>query len=180
LRGRKSIFKTIKTERVPFFPELTSNKSSRVVTKHFTNLAMYLPADELALINWLIYQCRADNTFEYSQFLITKYSNTVVLANKEYTQVEGKHLHIKVSGQAVRDVLERLIRNGLVLASGKKKMMVSPMLTYRADYITTPEYSDICDMYGRLLADENDVDVFIKKYCGVINKKYDKTNKNTG
>ena len=44
-------------------PKLTADKRNRVVTKHFTNLAMYLERNELSLLNWLVYQSDVNNVF---------------------------------------------------------------------------------------------------------------------
>jgi len=57
-----------RTKSLPKFPELQTGKTRRVMTKHFTNLSLWLPHDELQLLNFLCYDndTLANNTFLYS------------------------------------------------------------------------------------------------------------------
>lgn len=147
---KPSLVRETVTEQLPNLPALSGNKTSRVVTKHFTNLAMFLQADELALLNWMIYQCHADNTIDYRQSMLERYGRTIAELHNEYNgvQVAGKFMHydLKVSPRTVREVMIRLIKKGYVLSDGLI-MMVNPMLTYRGDYVSRAEYESLCNSY---------------------------------
>lgn len=174
MKGANKVRRVL-TTAFPYMPPLTGNKTSRVVTKHFTNLPMYMDLDELALINWLVYQVGADNTFEYTSRLCDLFSMAIVEANKEYRQIEDKvpHLQVQRSPKIIRENLIKLIEKGYVFSVGQKLLMLSPMLTYRADYITAKEYDDICNKY-QLLSDQDNLWIFLRKYREIINKKYKK------
>jgi hypothetical protein len=96
--------KKTKTLSLPDFP--ATNKTTRVVTKHFTNLAMYLERDQLSLLNWLVYNCGMDNRIKYSTVLLQRYAKSVDEVQHHY----GSKVRLKASVQGIRGVLEGLIR----------------------------------------------------------------------
>ena len=131
------------TESLPKFPILAVGKTKRLVTKHFTNLALWLQEDQLALMNYLIYQTQADNTFVYSTKLLVQYSNSMYAAQKEYSSSARKP-----SVGLMRLHLEALIRKGMIFQTGvKNKLMISPMLTYCPDIINSKQYNVVQEMY---------------------------------
>ena len=107
-------------------PKLTADKRNRVVTKHFTNLAMYLERNELSLLNWLIYQSDVNNVFNYNSKLLLMYRQAVIEANKEYN---GKK-DIKISLTFIRHCLKNLIESGYILPMEENKFIINKSLTF--------------------------------------------------
>ena len=129
-----------KVMSLPYFSELSAQKSNRVITKHFTNLALYLPPNQFALLNWLIYQSKADNTVVYSTQLLIRYSAAVKECEKQYYLSAGLQKNIK----AIRPIFQKLIESGYLLPNYKKNVFtINPMLTYRAEYMRPKDYEEI-------------------------------------
>jgi len=146
MANTKSIEST-QVKSLPYFPELTGGKTTRVVTKHFTNCAMYLPSSEFALLSWLIYQSKSDNTIVYSTRLLISFKETVLAANVVYNP------SIKLSGnvKSIREDFKHLIENGYLLPNYDKKVFtINPMLSYHPEYLSAANYKSICAEYKEL------------------------------
>lgn len=115
---------------LPHFPEISHIKANRVITKHFTNTALYLPHNKISLLTWLIYQSKKDNTVVYSTQLLTKYCQAVKSAEEVYESSAGLSFDIKV----IRSLFKQLVESGYLLPNYNKKLFtVNPMLSYYAD-----------------------------------------------
>lgn len=147
--------KKTKTLSLPDFP--ATNKTTRVVTKHFTNLAMYLERDQLSLLNWLVYNCGMDNKIKYSTVLLQRYAKSVEMVQYHY----GSKVSLRASVPLVRKEFQHLIEVGYVISYGDE-FFLNPMLSYQADYVTAKEYKIIC-----AITDER----MIGAFCAVVNKK---------
>jgi len=149
------------TKSLPIFPELVVGKTRRVFTKHFTNLSLWCTTDEVAIINWLSYQCKGDNTFEYKTRLLDAYKMSCLLAGIEYC--EGIHLEQNIS--KLRRIILDLIEKGLLLHTPIKSiLMINPMLTYQADLISKKEYEAFMKFYQKVSADKAiDITIYFTK-----------------
>lgn len=131
---------------LPYFPILEAHKSNRVITKHFTNLPLYLNPNNFALLTWLIYQSKADNSVKYSTKLLQKYSSAVMEANKEYCK--NKSVLLLTSLPSARLTFQTLIQKGYLLPSHLKGyFVINPLLSYREEYIKPSEYRELCKDY---------------------------------
>lgn len=139
---------------VPDLPELVSSKHNRVFTKHFTNLPMYLNANYVALLNWLVYQSKVDGTVMYSSKLLRAYTKSVQEANKHYNGMQVKNKFSKkpnnlvVSITSVRHDFQKLIETGYLWPTRiKNKYMISPMLLYHNRAMKQSDYKIVCAEY---------------------------------
>lgn len=132
---------TTKTKSLPDFQP--TKRTTRVVTKHFTNLAFYLPQDQYCLLSWLVYNCEMDNTIKYSTFILRRYSEAIKAVCEHYKADIG----VKTSLQTVRLVFKSLIEQGYII-SFNNKLLLNPMLSYQADYISSKKYHEICKKYA--------------------------------
>lgn len=160
------VIETIRPKSLPNFPVLSSLKTSRVITKHFTNLYLYQPPEHTTLLAWLVYQVAADNTFRYDSELLTQYSFTITAAKEFYKGTRG-NADIK----AIRGIFKDLIEQGYILPTSEAAVfMLNPMLSYRADYVSKGEYKIIMDNYNKLTVKCNYGD-FVSIYRHSINCK---------
>jgi len=134
-----------RTKSLPNFPVLKVGKHRRVTTKHFTNLPLWLPSDELEVISFVIYRLKADNTFKYSTELLNQLLAARLQARMEYDR-KGWYSPLVLAG--ARKALKSLIERGLILHTDRKgHLMVNPMLTYECDIISKKSYNEIMEVY---------------------------------
>lgn len=157
----------IRAREYPYFPELQGINRTRVMTKHFTNLSLYLDRDKLSFIHFLVYQSSQDNTIVYSGHLLSKYREAVLKAQEMY----GKGVTLVVSEKSLRRMFADLIINGYLLVNYKKfEYTLNPMLTYRAEYIRSGEYKEMCNTYNSIQFGTGiDIKDFCKGYRELIN-----------
>ncbi len=151
--------KNIKTLKLPVFSP--TKKTRRIVTKHFTNLALYMKQEKFAMLNWLVYQCAVDNTIEYKHFLIEKYAASIKAASDIYGITD-----LCVSPQKLRKILQSLIEDGYILSIGKKTLLISPMLTY-SEYLSKKQHQYVADLYMGLKTEG------IGQFCDLYRKLAD-------
>jgi len=158
----------IRIMKLPHFPAISGAKRSRVITKHFTNCSMFVPRNEFAMLTWLIYQSEVDNSFTYNTHLLRKFSASVKYANEEYG---GKK--VNTSLYSIRSCFKALTKNGLLLpTSDEKVFIVSPMLSYRPEYVRPKEYGEFVGEYHGLSV--SGVVDFTARYMNFINVKLKK------
>jgi hypothetical protein len=159
------MIKDVQVNGLPYFPQLSGQKTSRVITKHFTNLAMYLPIDKFAMLTWLIYQSRADNTVIYSTQLLTRYSAAMKASWGLYNAKPCLNYNIK----HLRAVFGQLVENGYLLPNYDRKLFtINPMLSYRAEYMRSAHYHKICKEYQSLTANTAEIRDFTAKYSKIV------------
>lgn len=112
------------TESLPNCPPLSSHKQSKTVTKHFTNLAVYMEAKHFALFCWLIYQSNQDCTIDYSTHLLRKYREYLIQMAEEYRDHE-----LPTSLQIIRQNLYYLIKQGYIFNRGGE-LLLNPMFVF--------------------------------------------------
>jgi hypothetical protein len=134
-----------KVSELPYLPKLTGLKTNRVVTKHYTNCALYMSADKFSLLTWLIYQSRNDNSVRYNTHLLNKYSAAIKAAANEY----GSEVKLKTSIQFIRYDFKWLIEHGYLFPNYESDIFtINPMLTYRTEYIRAAEYDMLVEWYN--------------------------------
>lgn len=139
-----AVISKTKTKSLPNFPLLSVGKTKRVITKHFTNLALWLPVDEFALLNFLVYQADASNTIKYSTRLLEKFSSASVAAREEYLG----HKFVAVSMSKVRGAFVSLVEQGLLLHTARRHyFMLNPMLTYDSQIVNNKKYEQFSEYY---------------------------------
>jgi hypothetical protein len=174
-----NLISSTKNIRLPYLPKLTGLKTNRVITKHYTNCALYLSPDRFSLLTWLIYQSRNDNSVKYSTHLLNKYSAAIKEANKEYNGLGW----LKTSIQFIRQDFKWLIENGYLFNNYEKDVFtINPLLSYRTEYIRAAEYDMLVEWYNANWNDSKIVDqtdslkALSKKLRDIINKRIkDKT-----
>ena len=144
----------------PYFPELSGVKTLKTLTKHFTNLLLYLPIEKTAFLGWLVYQSKADNTFIYSTHLLTKYSEAIKSARLQYQSKTP----LKTDLKAIRATFRQLVDSGYIFYVEGKMYMLNPMLSYRYEYMRAKEYKVFVARYQG----EKDFRSFCKDYMGVV------------
>lgn len=145
----------IKTKSFPYLPAISGNNKERVFTKHWANLPLHLNRNEMALLSFITFTSRADNTFKYSLVLFKKYIKAVGYANEEYSKSNRKRLpnDLTVTPMHVKFWFERLVENGWIIGMGKKDYMINPMLTYVPMYVSKGHYQEACLIYKSRPAD---------------------------
>lgn len=171
------------TKSLPNYPSLKVGKTRRVFTKHFTNLPLWLSADEVSLLSWLCYQSMADNTFKYNTDLLRKYKDSVDYAKQEYSGGNPNMVLGNILNS--RHVLKRLIEKGFIFQTGiKNKLMINPMLTYAAEVVSVKKYDDVTDLYQLVQKQSITLISFTEYYSNLVgdflsqkkkNYKYGKT-----
>ena len=145
------------------FPTLPTGKHRRVMTKHFTNLALWLNPYEVAMINWLCYQAKADNTLKVSPHLLEQFSMSVHYCEGYYGNESNKPIIIS----RCRRTIVQLINKGILMLSGRRSvLMINPMLTYVTDVISVKGYNEFQVMYQKASADE------VVKYFSNLVKRF--------
>lgn len=159
----------ISNEGYPYFPELSGQKSSRTITKHFTNCAVFLPKEKLSLLFWLVYESRQDNTVIYSTHLLSKYRETIIALQDQY----GHEIELSISIQSIRKEFSWLIRNGYLLNNHQKFCYtINFMLTFRHAYISAGEYGQMVKRYqGVQFGTGGDIRDVCEEYKSIINSK---------
>lgn len=154
-----------KPKKLPAFPELNGKNRTKVITKHFSNLALWCSADELRILTWLIYQSKVDNTVKYDTFLLTRYSESIKAAKNLYlsNKVNYNIKHLRV-------VFKSLIEDGLLLSNRDKKVYtINPNLAYRTEYMKPKDYKYICGLYDTIDAGGISVEDFTFEYTRIVN-----------
>lgn len=167
------LVKNATTQSIPNFPELTPNKINAIVTKHFTNVILYLPIDQSSLLFWLLYQARADNTINYSTVLLRRYCKMVYETNKHYNSKFSKKRPngLSMSIFPIRRNLVSLIQAGYLIRINVNNLMINPMLTYY-EYLSRKEYKTIVAEYQLLSAeDQKSLSDFCNKYVNLVKSK---------
>lgn len=124
---------------LPHCPPLSSHKQTKIITKHFTNAAVYLPRTELSLFSWLIYQSGADNSFTYSTHLLNKYKQYLIHLSVEY------NIDLPTSIQTLRKHMISLIERGYIIPCGGKHYL-NPMFVISKG-INKKRYKDFVNNY---------------------------------
>lgn len=168
-----SIVKNTITTCLPNLPELPPNKSNAIVTKHFSNIILYLPIDQSALMFWLLYQMHADNTIIYSTVLLRRYCKIVYEANKHYNVKFSlkKPNGLMMSTLPIRRNFVALIQAGYLIRVNPEKIMINPMLTYY-EWLSRKQYISIMAKYQLLSADnQKELSEFCIEYINLVKSK---------
>ena len=147
----------------PSMPILTSNKCTKVVTKHFCNIALYMSANQASMLWWLLYQSGADGTFNYSTNLLRKYSKSLIEARKLY----GSKNKLTSSLMPIRNNFEWLIKNGYLFWM-EDKVIINPMLSYY-ERLSRKDYLSIADKYQRIC--KENLQPFLLDYVKLVKSK---------
>ena len=165
------VVKKTNTLSLPVLPVLLPNKINAIVTKHLTNCVLYLPTHLAAMLIWMVYQCRADNTFFYNTSLLRRYCKSVYEANMEYNKKFHRRMHpgLKASVTGARRSVSALLEMGYLLRVSGDKLMINPLLTYY-EYISRKEYKVIMERYQELVPGD-ELTAFCVDYVNLVNKK---------
>lgn len=171
--GNTKLISESKTKSLPHFPVLEVGKHRRVFTKHFTNLSLWLPGDELQLLSYLIYDVDtlADNTFVYSTQLLNRFIAAFREANLQYCDKE-----VSKNPTQVRRCLKNLIERGLILNAGKNRFMINPMLMYSADIISRKKYEETMYLYN--CTNEDNIAKFTNYFLKLVSDFLESKKKN--
>lgn len=151
--------------KIPNFPPLTSSKTTRLVTKHYTNLAMYEERSQFSFLTWLIYQSDADNSVYIDQFTIKRYRHAVMLAMKEYKAPK----RVNYSIDSVRGGFKELLSKGYLFPTNKPKVyLINPMLSYSPIYVGRDRYNEFQNRYQGIESPEQ-LSELIEWYQRLIN-----------
>lgn len=160
----------IKNTKYPILPEITRNNKYRVFTKHWANLPLHMDKNEMAILSFLTYQAKADNTFKYSIELIHKYAKAIKYANEEYNPAYKNRIRmpngLATTPMFIKYFIEELINKGWLLWAGKNNVyMINPMLTYVQFYVNNEQYKEMCIIYQSRPAD------VVEYFMGIVNPK---------
>jgi hypothetical protein len=146
-----NIIRKTKTKSVLKMPKLPVGKSNMVLTKHFTNTqARFQYEEEGAMMSWLVYNCKADNTITYSTHLMNKYRAFIDEIGKEYQVLPPLYVPTL---SFCRQAFVKLIESGVLFNTSKPNVfMINPMLCYDPQIISRKRYDAVQDMY-QLCAD---------------------------
>lgn len=144
-----AIISKTKTKSLPNFPELSVGKTKRVFTKHYCNLALWLSAEEFALLNFLVYHAAADNTVKYSTRLMEKFLSAMQQARDEYWDDRLKRDMIYIGTiSSVRRLFIDLVESGILIHTSRRHcFMLNPMLTYDSLIVNSKQYMEFQKYY---------------------------------
>ena len=128
------------------FPELSQSGSGRIMTKHYANLAMTLEENKLALLSFLVYQSRIDNSIVFTSALMLRYQTAVKSSQKLYNSPK----RLKLSLPNTRRCFKQLVSDGLILTYNHKTYLINPNLTFSKQYVKTTFYKEWCSKYRQL------------------------------
>jgi len=130
-------------------PELSSYKSNRIFTRHWTNLSFVLDHNLYALLSFLVYQSLPNNTFKYSTLLLEKYNAAAEAARCHYTR--DKHTRLNTSIPNTRKYLETLIELSIIIPTHKKQLfLINPLLTYTHSILYPITHKQFITRYNNL------------------------------
>ena len=159
-----STVKKTRTEALPVLPELKSNKTGLVITKHFTNLSLWLSPEEFRLFCYLLYNMSADNTIIYSTILLRKHGSMITSARKEYCPAEPP---VKSSLVYIRKSFVNLVKKGLILTTPWQNVyFVCPMFVYDGGVIGIKQFRQMQKFYQNLSAENTDD--FVRQYTEYV------------
>lgn len=151
----------------PNFPPLSAAKTTRQVTKHYTNLAMYEERSQVSFLTWLIYQSDSDNSVFIDKTVMLRYRYSVMAAMKEYKTPKRVDYEYK----ALINHLKALVSKGYLILSSKPKVyVINPMLVYTPIYITRSNYNLFQKRYQEVQTAGQMLEL-IEWYQVIINKK---------
>ena len=109
----------------------------------------------MALLSFLTFQAKADNTFRYSLMLFAKYKKAIEYANEEYGERKKMRMinDLTTTAGYIKFWFDRLVEKGWIIGMGGKNYMVNPMLTYVEKYMNVGEYREMAIMYKKHPAD---------------------------
>ena len=109
-----------------YFPELGNGKYNVVVSKHFCNLGLWLPPQQMSLLMWLVYQRDAEGNIIYNTRLLEKYSASIKQASKLY-----RKSHLNTTVKLIRAEFKALIELGILEhQKGSKMFIINRKLIY--------------------------------------------------
>jgi len=166
----KNVIKTVETSSLPNFPILEAYKHNRIITKHFTNLSMYMSHERFSFLSWLIYESNSDNTIVYNTNLFIKYRASVLAANNEYNNSYGTKLvnGLRTTVSNLRYSLKWLIENGYLFRIGRFKFIINPRLVYY-EYLSPKEIAAFNIRYQS--ADKNNAIELMNDYIQMVKNK---------
>lgn len=126
----------------PYFPELATHKTSRIFTKHYTNLFIYMNQNELSLLTWLVYESGPDNTIDFNIDLVRRYRASVFAAIKQYKSTR----RVNTSINAIKSDFKCLVIGGYLLAVDGSEYLINPMLTH-VNYLNKKQYKEVQSKY---------------------------------
>jgi len=103
--------------------QLPAQKRNRTISKHFSNLGMWMPKINLAMLMWLLYWGDKGGVFNYSTEMLDKFVLSAKYASEEY-----KHPPLNVNRKIARAVFRELVEMGLVQKVDKKKYQINKLL----------------------------------------------------
>lgn len=172
--GNTKLISESKTKSLPHLPVLSVGKHRRVFSRHYTNLSLWLPLEELQLLSYLIYDSNtlADNTFVYNTELLKRFIAAFREANNQYLGVStNKNL------TQARRCLKNLIERGLILQTGtKNKLMINPLLTYSADVVNNKKHKEIQDLYQNI--NVTSASLLTNKFSNIVSEFLESKKKN--
>lgn len=141
----KKVIENTEVISLPYLPQLSMQKNTRVITKHYCNTALYLNPEHASLLTWLIYQSNTDNSFKYEERLLNRYCTAIKEANDLY---KG-HNHFRADVKIVRGVIKELIERGYILPTSEAAIfIINPMFTYHPSFCKRNQYKKVCENYN--------------------------------
>ncbi len=122
----------IEVKRLRECHELRISSKGKLFTRHFTNLYLTLPYDELVFINFIVFMSDHINVFKYDTKLLKKFSEAAKRANEIYPS-ENK-VKFNTSIPSLRKSFISMVENGLIIPLVTKyEYMICPSLVYNQD-----------------------------------------------
>lgn len=146
-------------------PELSQGSYGRILTKHFTNLPIFLEPNQLSLLSFLIYQSKIDNTVVYTSALMLRYQQAVKASQKLYNSPK----RLKISLPNTRRCFKELSSLGLILPYQHKTYIINPNLSFSKQYVKATFYNAWCKKYMQAY-ENNDTNIqsLIEEYINHV------------
>lgn len=141
-----NLIRNSRNKKLPEAPVYNINLSKMVVTKFFTNRMLVKSRIANSMLSWLVYECGADNSIEYSTYLLKRFIKAF-----EYMNGGGK-LNIT----DIRRNFSELIADGDLLNTSKPNVfLVNPIYCYNPNAITKKQYMDVIGSYQVLKPEDS-------------------------
>lgn len=145
-------------------PKLRIQSLDKRFSRHWCNLALTLPPNELSLFSWLVYMSDRKNSFKWTDLLSKQYQKASKLA-VEYYKIEN--IHYSISGKSVYASFRWLIDRGLIIKmTDKKRYMINPVIVYPASMKGADIQKEYLERTSR-----HDIEKELKEMCDNIYNK---------
>lgn len=117
------------SDLVELFPthKLSTRKTNKSITRHFTNSALILPYNDHVLLSWLIFMSDASSTLKYSELLLKQFAMAADIAKDIY---KLDKIPYNTGIDSNKNSFINLIEKGYLIKIAEVTYMINPIICY--------------------------------------------------